>query len=159
MKPSIDLNHEELKSLLSYDKETGHFTALSKRLGRTPVGDNVGYEDGNGYWRIGVCGKYFMAHRLAWLYVYEKWPDKLIDHINGVKNDNRWCNLREATESQNNRNKKVNSKNSLGVKGVSKSKDGKFRVYICLGTYTTVEEAKSVYDEAAKKLHGEFYRA
>lgn len=49
--------------------------------------------------------------------------------------------------------------NTTGLKGVSAGKDGKFRVYICLGTFSSKEEAKNVYDEAAKKIYGEFYRA
>ncbi len=123
------------------------------------AGSKAGTTSHDGYWRLLVKGKQQLSHRLAFFYMTGEWPKEHVDHINRIKLDNRWCNLREATASQNNRNKKVNGKNSTGIKGVSAGRDGKFRVYLCLGTFATKEEAKKVYNEAASKLHGEFFKS
>lgn len=85
-----------------------------------------------------------------------EWPEKEIDHKDTNRLNNKWSNLREATASENMRNRKVKSDNQTGVKGVCVAPNGKFRVYLQLGTFDTIEEAKRVYDEAALKLHGEF---
>lgn len=148
---------EYLKSILRYEPETGNWFYIVNR-GRSSKGSLAGYASKDGYHRILTCGKSYVSHRLAWFYMTGEWPKDQIDHINGIKLDNRWCNLREATISQNNRNKKVNGKNRTGLKGVSIGKNGKFRVYIGLGSFDTKEEAKAVYNEAAKKIYGEFYR-
>jgi hypothetical protein len=153
------LTLEYLKSILRYDHETGNWHYLVSRGRNGAKGSIAGYCSKDGYHRILFKRKNYLSHRLAWFYMTGEWPKEFIDHINRNKIDNRWCNLREATASQNNRNKSVNRKNTTGLKGVSAGKDGKFRVYICLGTFSSKEEAKNVYDEAAKKIYGEFYRA
>lgn len=152
------LTLEFLKSILHYDQETGNWTYLVDRGRNGRKGSLAGSLSHDGYWRILVNGKQYLSHRLAFFYMTGEWPRDQVDHIDGIKLNNKWSNLREATASQNNRNKKVNGKNKSGIKGVSAARDGRFRAYICLGTFATKEEAKQVYDEAAKKLHGEFYR-
>jgi hypothetical protein len=64
----------------------------------------LGTSNGFGYLRITVLGKSYYAHRLAWFYMNGEWPDQ-IDHINGIKSDNRIENLRNVTVQQNNQNK------------------------------------------------------
>ena len=81
----INLTQDQLKSLLTYDVDTGKFKSIDVRIGRKPLGGELGYKSADGYIRLGICGKYFPAHRLAWLYMTGKWPEKLIDHINNVK--------------------------------------------------------------------------
>jgi hypothetical protein len=71
-----------------------------------------------GYITIRVIYKSYLAHRLAWLYVHGEWPENLIDHINNNRSDNRICNLRKATKTENNRNTLRGSKNKSGVKSV-----------------------------------------
>ena len=91
-----------------------------------------------------------------------KWPEHQIDHINGIKDDNRFCNLREATNSQNNANKKKTIKNVSGYKGVYK--DGnRWRSQIeingkkiHIGRYETPEEAHAAYVTKAKELFGDY---
>lgn len=106
-----DLTAEELKKHLTYNPETGLFT-------RNRNGKIVGVDNGSGYLRVRVGGRYYRCHRLAWLYVYGVWPDGDIDHINRNKVDNRICNLRMTDKSSNmqNRVSQINSKS--GIKGV-----------------------------------------
>ena len=109
----------ELRRLLSYDPKTGDFRWRVSRGGGVRAGDLAGTLHSGGYWQIYVNNRLYLAHRLAWLYVYGKWPDKGIDHKNGIRTDNRICNLREATASQNGANKGRLTRNTSGFKGVS----------------------------------------
>lgn len=88
------------------------------RLIRKSNGDTAGWVCDRGYINLEICGKRFKAHRVVFYMHYGYMPD-YIDHINGVRHDNRIENLREATLSQNGMNKKVSPRNSLGLKGVS----------------------------------------
>ena len=88
-----------------------------------------------------------------------------VDHINGNPPDNRKCNLRICTNAQNAFNQNVRSNNTIGFKGVNKTRSGRYRSYINkdyrqinLGVYDTAEEAALAYDEAAILLHGKFAR-
>lgn len=158
------LTAEELRRLLRYNEESGSFTWLVRRSWRT--GDIAGTVDKNGYRVISIGAKKLFAHRLAWLYVYGKLPTKGLDHINGDKQDNRIQNLREATVSQNMRNKGLDPKNTSGYKGVTWNKrrrcytvqagGGGKRVY--LGFFADPKAASDAYQEFTKKHYGEFYR-
>jgi hypothetical protein len=101
------LTAERLRELLDYDPETGRFIwrkdhPTAKHI---KAGSVAGTKNGRGYWVIGVAGAKYVAHRLAWLYVTGEWPAHLVDHENGDRLDNRFANLREATDSQNNFNR------------------------------------------------------
>lgn len=93
-------------------------------------------------------------------------PAFIVDHINGVRNDNRWLNLRRADASQNCWNSKKPSTNTSGAKGVSFHKaTGKWQVRIRvrgkqkhIGLFDSVEEAELAFAVAADKFHGEFAR-
>lgn len=164
MKPT-PMTADKLRELFHYDPETGIFTRLIK-LGRGGLGSEAGTIANNGYRDIAISGRKCAAHRLAWLYMTGNWPSKQIDHINGLKADNRWENLREATQSQNMANSKMKRNSQIGLKGVSFHK--KRRVYYSmirlngkkkyLGEYRTAMEAHLAYIEAAKAAHGEFAR-
>ena len=161
-----DLTSEILRSVADYDPTTGTFTAAqtkrSKRHGRV-----MGWSDKDGYIHIRVKYKLYLAHRLAWLYVYGKWPSGNLDHINGDPADNRISNLRECDQRQNLANSVVVYKNSSIRKGVSFDNAKRlFRAYIVvgrkqifLGRFPTVEEAIAARLEAEKQYHGEFARA
>lgn len=92
-----------------------------------------------------------------------KWPEDKIDHINLCKSDDRWCNLREATHTQNMCNKTHTARSLTKTKGVQQLPSGRYSAVIqidhtniYLGSYDTLEEARAVYLEAAKEYHGEF---
>jgi hypothetical protein len=106
-----------LKSLLTYDAETGWFRWRTTRSNRR-AGSLAGHLHPRGYVRIVVCKQTYDAHRLAWLYVYGDWPKGQVDHINRVKNDNRIQNLRCVTRSQNRQNSAVNCNSTTNIKGV-----------------------------------------
>lgn len=164
------IEHSRLVELLNYDPETGHFTwkvARSSYGGKAKVGAVAGSPSVNGYVDIRVDGTLLKAHRLAWFYVHREWPPNDIDHINRDRTDNRLCNLRLATRSQNNMNRRQLDANRSGYRGVSFCKntnkwvvrirrDGR---YDYLGLYATPEEASKVYDAAAREIHGGYYRA
>lgn len=151
---------EWIKQDLLYAPETGLFTWVSGWRGR-PAGRIAGRPDKDGYTVLQVRGKTIKAHRLAWLYAHGAWPRSEIDHINGVRDDNRIANLRDVdrmTNTQNTRGPRKDS--STGVMGVVKRPYGAFSASIRadgkqrhLGTFKTLEEASHAYQSAKKTLH------
>ena len=130
----MSIKANRLKELLEYDPETGLFTRLTTNH-RWKKGVIVGSLDKSkgstaGYVRIFVDGKRYKAHRLAWLYMTGEWPVN-IDHKNHVRHDNKWCNLREVTHSDNTKNRTMNRNNTSGFRGVHWHKlKEKWMVYI-----------------------------
>jgi HNH endonuclease/AP2 domain len=112
------MNIDELKSLFSYDPDTGVIRWIAKGKGMIKK-KAAGTLLHSGYLGICVGPKRWQAHRIAWALHHGTWPKDQIDHINGVKTDNRICNLREATNSQNGKNLGLSKANKSGVKGVS----------------------------------------
>lgn len=111
------LTQEELRRHIHYNQETGIMTWILPTTHRVHIGRIVGTKS-NGYVLTMLFGKRQYVHRLAWLYVYGKFPKVEIDHINGNKSDNRIINLREANRSQNSMNRGPAIKNISGHKGV-----------------------------------------
>jgi hypothetical protein len=156
-----ELTQEELKAFLSYDPETGVFTRKKYRSHLAKVGDEAGWVDTKGYIRIEINHKPYGAHRLAWLYVYGKFPDGQIDHINGRQGDNRIANLRIASNSENQQNVGLKRNNKSGFIGVHwHSRTNKWRAAIkingrhkSLGNFTSVEEAAAARKKAEEALH------
>ena len=158
---TITIRQSELQEILDFNHKTGVFCwKSSTNPRRSKNGTLVTGYDTNGYSRIQIYGKRYKAHQLAWLYHYGYFPTKIIDHINGIKSDNRICNLREVTSSENAQNKrKARSDNTNGLLGVSKYGD-KFQakimtngLYTHIGTFNTAEEAHEKYMEYKLKLH------
>ena len=157
------LTHHDFCQQLSYNPETGVFFRRIK-LGKNTKLGVCGTLDSQGYVQVGVDGKHYRAHRLAWFWMTGDWPEHQIDHINGVRHDNRWSNLREACNAENMRNRGKTQINKTGFKGVSFNKSaGKFVAQITedykntyLGIYTTAEGAARAYRNAAEKQHKEF---
>lgn len=155
------LTQDELKSLLMYDLATGVFTWRVSRPTKIKPGDVAGNVNPKGYVCIGVKGKIYRAHRLAWLYVYGTWPSNEIDHINRIRNDNRIANLREADRFINTQNTTLQGNNTSGFRGVGWHKHRKaWRARISvkgkmkeLGYYTTRDEAAEAYLKASIMLH------
>ena len=157
----FELTQEGLKSLLSYNEETGLFTNLITRGSRAIKGSIAGSVHSGGYIRIWLFGKAYFAHRLAWLYTYGFIPDSDIDHKDRDPANNKISNLRLATSVQNASNRI--QKDTSFYRGVSQNGNNfKSKIFIAgktkeLGTYATPEEASIVYEQEAKKLQGEFY--
>ena len=119
-----------LKKILNYDQDTGVFTWLERLAYRLRVGDVAGTVNGAGYSQIRICGKVYGAHRLAWLYLYGEWPNK-IDHINHNRADNRMCNQRDCGNHGNAKNRSLGKNNTSGHIGVQWDVDReKWRVRI-----------------------------
>jgi hypothetical protein len=163
----MTLSLARLQELLEYDPETGVFTWKVTKCWRAPAGSEAGTINIHGRRAIMVDQKLYTAHRLAWLYVHGEWPAGEIDHINCDPADNRICNLRLATSSQNKCNSRRPSHNTSGFKGVYYNRRlGRFAAQIAinkthrwLGLFDTAEAAHAAYCRAANELHGEFARA
>lgn len=160
-----DLTQEYLKSILHYEPETGIFTWSSPRP-KIRVGDRAGSSNKHIYRYVWIDGGPYKEHRLAWLYMTGDWPEHEIDHRNGVKDDNRWTNLRKATREENTQNAAVRKDNSTGVKGVHWSeRDGAYVVQLqtnkvrrVLGKFASLDEAEKVITKARAAQHKEFAR-
>ncbi len=111
------VTQKELKEILKYDYSTGLFFWNVARQ-NIRAGCKAGNLEPSGYVRISVLGKKYYAHRLAWLYVHGNLPRYEIDHIDGVKNNNRILNLRDVSHKTNNKNKKMPRSNKSGCVGV-----------------------------------------
>jgi hypothetical protein len=114
--------------------------------------------------QVGVDGKMTGVHRIAWALAHGEYPNVEVDHINGNGADNRLCNLRLATSSQNNQNRRLSSRNRTGVKGVFRIKAGKkpWRVAIGLNGhyyithFETFEEAVQHAEQKRREMHADF---
>lgn len=118
------LTHERLLEVLFYDRNTGIFTWKVNKSQATKAGTLAGTTCiKDGYIVISVDSKTYKAHRLAWFYETCQMPPECIDHINRIRTDNRFCNLRLATKKQNMENTKIRKDSSSGYRGVSFKKE------------------------------------
>ena len=144
---------DKLKEQFQYNPETGVFTRLVSR-GNTKAGDVAGSKDTKGYLRVLFNGRREKLHRLAYLYMEGRMPSAQVDHEDGVKDNNKWDNLRELNNERNASNRvRENSNNSLGFLGVHRCKS-KYRASFkgrCLGLYDTPEQAHKAYLNAKEK--------
>ena len=162
-----DLTVQFLRSILSYDPDTGVFTWIAARKGRKDIsGQPAGCITPRGYKAVCVRGWVVSQHRLAWFYVHGEWPNGMIDHINGVKTDNRIANLRVVDPQANNQNVvAANARSKSGLRGVSQSpnRHGRWEARISaekrtvfLGVFDTPQLAHAAYLEAKRKMHAGF---
>lgn len=155
---NTQLTQDSLRALFDYDPETGHFTPKVRRLGSAAT---AGYYTADGYLRIRIGKKNYANHRLAWLWVHGELPAGYIDHINGVRDDNRIANLRVVTRAANQQNRtRPRRDNKSGLMGVSVNRCGGFLARIFkqgksfqLGTFSTAQEAHQAYLAAKRALH------
>lgn len=162
----LELLMDILPEILSYDPDTGIFHWRNGNGRNVNPGDIAGWLNSCDYRCITIGYKQYLAHRLAWFWCYGEFPAKGldVDHINQVKDDNRFCNLRLATRTQNKQNGHIYSNNTTGFKGVSYDHrrmrfTSNIRVnkkLLWLGYFHTAEEASASYQKAADKHFGEF---
>ena len=161
-----ELTQAELRRRLDYDPETGVFTWTESR-GSVRKGVIAGAKPrSDGYLLIRVYGNLYLAHRLAWLYMTGTWPENDIDHINCVRDDNRFINLRGATRTQNLRNSKPQKGGTSRFKGVyfdarrckwvSGIQVNKKQIF--LGYFDVEKEAAAAYAKAANDYFENFAR-
>jgi hypothetical protein len=172
-----------VRSLLDYNQETGtliwkvrtpdHFSgkrpAAACAAWNARFANRIAGRPGtSGHLKITLLGRPHLTHRLIYLMMTGRWPDHQVDHINLNPQDNRWCNLRPATPSQNIANSGISRRNRSGAKGVRcvKRKSGirwradiiKNGTTISLGVFATRDEARFAYAQAASHHFGSFAR-
>lgn len=158
----MKITTEVLKKELNYNPQTGKFTWIKIKQG-VVVGAQAGSISYYGYTTICVNGKNYQASRLAWLYVYGKWPEGQIDHINHNKTDNRIINLRDTTYSENQQNQvkaHLGGKYKLPLGVTFDKQSGKYKVRLNLkgkvllnALFETSELASTAYLKAKRKHH------
>tara|TARA_R100001369_G_C3214878_1_gene148791 strand:+ start:42 stop:539 length:498 start_codon:yes stop_codon:yes gene_type:complete len=157
-----DLTVDLLNELFTYDRETGKLYWKSARQGVT-VGKEAGALDKEGYSILRINYKRYRTHRVVFL-MHKGYLPVVLDHIDGDRANNRLDNLRPASLSQNQYNRKLNKNNKSGFKGVSYNSRSKMfyasirhqTQRIFLGSYNTPEEADAVVRAAREELHGNF---
>lgn len=144
------MTQEELKKAIYYDPETGHMERHPYVIGANRMADRP---DGRYEWMM-IDGISYPCSHLAVLYMTGAMPPDKVDHKNGIRNDNRWDNLRLADDSENARNRAIPSTNSSGVMGV-RWEANKYRAQITfegvkhhLGMFDTLQEAVAARKEA-----------
>lgn len=164
------MDYAYLRECFEYDPETGvltwkdrpraHFRAPNAyaTFQKNCAGKAAGNLAPHGYVTVRLNRKLLYAHRIAWVLMTGVWPLVNIDHVNGNKADNRWTNLRLASQSQNMTNVPINSghfrrKHNL-PRGVSVTRYAN-RPYFAqhrgryLGSFATIAEAEAAYFAAA----------
>jgi len=155
------ITQEYVKTLLTYDETSGIFiwnerpqsffktkrawSAWNTRYSKKHAGT---LKDDSGYMILSLQKQLFRAHRLAWLYTHGVMPSNQIDHINGIRHDNRLINLRDTEQGQNHKNKRLLSTNKTGYHGVWLHSNGKYRAQVWdknkkyhLGYFHNLEDA------------------
>lgn len=162
----INTLKEECNKRIIYNKESGLFTWKYNRV-KGKIGKPLG-SISHGYMAVSLTinGKRnnYLLHRIAWLMVYGYWP-KMIDHINGIKHDNRIDNLRECDVYLNSANQGPSIRSSTGIRGVYPCWNGGYISKILykgknihIGMFKCKYEAGREYDKKMIELHGEFAR-
>lgn len=158
------LTPERARELLAYNPESGALTWRNPPPGRKR-GALAG-TDSRGYAQVQLDQIFYKAHRLAWLIQTGEWPRHQIDHINGIRRDNRWCNLRDATPAENARNKRSSRRNKSGFRGVSWNRHrqkwdaaiGWNGRTIHVGCFANFDEACTARLRVERELYGAFAR-
>lgn len=158
------LTQEFLKEHFHYNPDSGLFVRLklTSSASRAKIGDIAGCKYSDGYIYMKINSKHHKAHRLAFLYMHGKMPEHTVDHINGIKDDNRFCNLRKATKSENTQNqRRPHKSNQCGFLGVYfENESGRYVAQLSingkpkkLGRFDTAELAHEAYLSAKRQHH------
>lgn len=140
-----------------FSRDDYDYSVVTGRLyvrGRFTAGNQWGKA---GYRCVMLDGKRVAMHRFIWFWVTGEWPEHDVDHMNRIKWDNRWINLRDADDKTNTENRGPHKNNVLQVRGVRIIGSGKYDARIMhkgvshhLGTYDTIEEANQARRNAEK---------
>lgn len=157
------VSQDRLKESLDYDPQTGIFTWVAPTSNRMKVGDIAGTRRTAGYIAIRIYGRFYLAHRLAFIWMTGACP-AMVDHVNRDTSDNRWENLRPATASGNSRNtgsRQGSSSKYLGVCWVAAKRKWRVQIKIdgtsrYIGDFKSETEAAKAYDAAAARHYGDF---
>jgi hypothetical protein len=164
---SLDLNL--VRTRFDYNPETGVVTYsgrerahLSPSMRSRKTGRPVGWRDTHGHLNVKINNKDYLLHRVIWLHQFGEWPDGVVDHVNGNKQDNRMSNLRLVSQGINCQNNHKGLKGSFsGTLGVSPGiTPGTWLANIRankhamrLGTFNSKEEAYDAYLNAKALVH------
>lgn len=164
----LNFSPSEINDLVKYNQESGIFYWRPRspdsfrdygcyKRWRTLYENKEAFlsDNGQGYRRGYIRGVCLLAHRVAYCIMEGEWPDDEIDHINGIRSDNRWANLRKVTLAENSKNRRMSKNNTSGCNGVIWVKHAKKYQAIgfdqgkplSLGYYKTLEEAEKVRKE------------
>ena len=149
------IDHAELVRLLKYEPSSGHFFWNVDRPGGIKAGSQTGRIDSRGYLQVCVLNRRYGAHRLAWFWQHGEWPPEEIDHINGVRTDNRIENIRCASRVENQRNKRLTRVASTGVVGVRRHSGGNWQVTagpVYIGLFHDFDVAVSARNRAVREM-------
>lgn len=156
------LTAADLRELLNYDPDTGHVFWVQPQSNRVRYGDAAGAKTKAGYLRIGIAGRDYMAHRVAWALHHGTWPAGVIDHIDGDTTNNRIANLRDVSVAVNMQNRRSPTRGTAsGALGATwHQASGSWHARIktggrttSLGYHATPEAASAAYLEAKRRLH------
>lgn len=172
---AIQMDQDYLKSVLDYNKETGKFTWKKRDLiffksvraansfNSKYSGKRAGNKNISGYRTIRLHGDNYYEHRLAWMYVYGKFPKNEIDHINSNRSDNSIKNLRLATRAENSQNQQKAPSHNKYTKLIGVSFNKRAGLFIAqikinrknnhLGYFSDPIKAHQAYIEAKRKIH------
>ena len=151
------ISQESLRSILNYNPDDGKFIWKVRASHRIRIGAEAGCVGKNGYRYITINGERLLAHRLAVVYMTGRWPSCHVDHVNGCSADNRWCNLRLATVSQNLGNQGPHRDNKSGAKGIHF--DYRRRKWVARRSiYIERRRDSRSCGDASRRLYGEFAR-
>lgn len=161
---------ELLRQLIRFEPETGKyfwnprardmfereesFKTWNTRYANKETLNNVNKK--SGYFQVTVSGIRFMAHRVIWAYHHGYWPNDDLDHINGIKTDNRIENLRIVDAVENGRNRRISRNNKSGKSGVHwNNRQSKWLAIITvnfkkiyLGTFSKIDDAILAREQA-----------
>lgn len=160
-------SQERLRELFAYDPETGALSWRSNPKFKGRAGGQCGTVGDHGYLKIGIERRYYLAQRIIWKWMTGEEPSECVDHEDLDRLNNRWSNLRSATNGQNKQNGRIYKNNTSGIKGVCwdefhkswvayVSADGK---QMRIGRFKELNVAASAVTNARSRLHGEFARA
>lgn len=160
--PKAPFPVEDVRAAFDYDTETG-IVRWAQPSGKVRAGDLAGSRRARGYINISFRSTNVLAHRLIWAISHGEWPTEQIDHINGDRSDNRICNLRLASQTQNMANVGPRSYSRSGLKGIFQTKRGRWRAAIgvagvrkYLGIFGNKADALAAYNIAAREAYGDF---